>query len=290
MRKIALVTYAGYPNLTDDDRLLVPALRRLNVEAMPVAWDAPVSWTEFDQVIIRSCWDYHLRPAEFLQWIEQLERSRVSLHNSPRLMRWNADKRYLRDLQETGVHKETAVRIPPTIWLESGEEADTRSVLKSNGWESAVVKPTIGASAHGLGRISAGEPGARLVGPAMVQQYVPEVADSGEWSLVFFQGQYSHAVLQLPASGDFRVQSEYGGTATRAEPGRKVMDAARGIVDALPEQPLYARIDGIEDGRGFLLMEAELIEPALFLELGGAVTRFAEIVAGLPQSSLSVRN
>jgi glutathione synthase/RimK-type ligase-like ATP-grasp enzyme len=124
----------------------------------------------------------------------------------------------------------------------------------------------------------------------MVQQYVPEVADSGEWSLVFFQGQYSHAVLQLPASGDFRVQSEYGGTATRAEPGRKVMDAALSIVDALPEQPLYARIDGIEDGGGFLLMEAELIEPALFLELGGAVTRFAEIVTGLQQSSLSMRN
>jgi len=276
VRKIALVTYAGYPNLTDDDRLLVPALRRLNVEAMPVAWDAPVSWTEFDQVIIRSCWDYHLRPADFLQWVEQLERSRVSLHNSPRLVRWNADKRYLRDLQNAGV------RIPPTIWLESGKEADTRSVLKSNGWESAVVKPTIGASAHGLGRIAAGEPGRRVAGPAMVQQYLPEVAESGEWSLVFFQGEYSHAVVQLPASGDFRVQSEYGGTATRAEPGRKVMDAARSIVDALPEQPLYARIDGIEDGRGFLLMEAELIEPALFLELGGAVTRFAEIIAGLP--------
>jgi glutathione synthase/RimK-type ligase-like ATP-grasp enzyme len=278
VRKIALVTYAGYPNLTDDDRLLVPALRRLNVEAMPVAWDAVVNWTEFDQVIIRSCWDYHLRPADFLQWVKDLESSRVSLHNSPRLVRWNADKRYLRDLQNAGV------RIPPTIWLESGEEADTRSVLKSNGWESAVVKPTIGASAHGLGRISAGEPGARVAGPAMVQQYVPEVADSGEWSLVFFQGQYSHAVLQLPAPGDFRVQSEYGGTGTRAEPSRKVMDAARGIIDALPEQPLYARIDGIEDGRGFLLMEAELIEPALFLELGGAVTQFAEIVAGLPQS------
>jgi glutathione synthase/RimK-type ligase-like ATP-grasp enzyme len=283
VRKIALVTYDGYPNLTDDDRLLVPALHRHNVDAKPVAWDAPVNWTGFDQVIIRSCWDYHLRPAEFLQWVEQLERSRVSLHNSPQLVRWNADKRYLRALQEAGV------RIPPTIWLESGEEADTCSILKSNGWESAVVKPTIGASAHGLGRISAGEPAARVAGPAMVQQYVPEVVDSGEWSLVFFQGEYSHAALKLPASGDFRVQPEYGGTATRAEPGRKVMDAARSIMDALPERPLYARIDGIEDVRGFLLMEAELIEPALFLELGGAVTRFAEIVAGLPQSSAPIR-
>jgi glutathione synthase/RimK-type ligase-like ATP-grasp enzyme len=156
--------------------------------------------------------------------------------------------------------------------------------LKSTGWKSAVVKPTISASAHGLERISAGEPGRRVAGPAMVQQYVPEVAESGEWSLIFFQGEYSHAVLQLPASGDFRVQSECGGAATRAVPGRRVMDAARCIMDALPEQPLYARIDGIEDNRGFLLMEAELIEPALFLELGSAVTRFAEIVAGRPQS------
>jgi glutathione synthase/RimK-type ligase-like ATP-grasp enzyme len=284
VRQIALVTYAGYPDLTDDDRMLVPALRRLKVDAVPVMWDAPVTWTQFDQVIIRSCWDYHLRAADFLRWVERLENSRVSLHNSPRLVRWNADKRYLRDLQEAGV------RIPPTMWLESGEEVDTHRILKSNGWESAVVKPTIGASAHGLRRISAGEPASRLAGPAMVQQYVPEVADSGEWSLVFFQGEFSHAALKLPASGDFRVQAEYGGTATRAEPGRKVMEAARSIMEALPEQPLYARIDGIEDDQGFALMEAELIEPALFLELGGAVTRFAEIVAAMRQSSDSMRS
>ena len=62
MNKVALVSYAGCPELTDDDRLLLPALRHLGVQAKCAVWDAPVDWTEFDQVILRSCWDYHLRP------------------------------------------------------------------------------------------------------------------------------------------------------------------------------------------------------------------------------------
>src|SRR5438105_2868483 len=66
MNKVALVSYAGCPELTDDDRLLLPALRHLGVQAKCAVWDAPVDWTEFDQVILRSCWDYHLRTNEFI--------------------------------------------------------------------------------------------------------------------------------------------------------------------------------------------------------------------------------
>ena len=117
----ALVTYSGLPDLSDDDRLLIPALERLGVNAVPVVWDAGVEWGRFDHVVIRSCWDYHLRAAEFLRWVDGLERLGAAPHNSARLVRWNADKRYLRQLQGSGV------RIAPTVWVEDSESGPAPS-------------------------------------------------------------------------------------------------------------------------------------------------------------------
>jgi glutathione synthase/RimK-type ligase-like ATP-grasp enzyme len=275
VKRVALVTFSGCPELTNDDRLLVQALRRVRVDAVPIVWDTIVDWRQFDSVIIRSCWDYHLRPTEFLQWIDDLERLEIPLHNSAPLVRWNADKRYLLELQEIGV------RIPPTVWLEDGEEADVQGILKAKDWDTAVVKPTVSASAHHLKRVFINEPTFRVSGPAMVQQFIPEVQETGEWSVVFICGEYSHAVVKRPATGDFRVQSQFGGTAMAAEPGRQIIDAANRIINGLPEQSLYARIDGIQDESGFVLMEVELIEPVLFLGLSGAATHFAEKIARL---------
>ena len=275
MRRIALVTYSACPQLTDDDRLLVPALRQYGANAVPVVWDSTVDWTQFDQVILRSCWDYHLRADEFLHWLGELERLRVPLHNSASLVRWNADKRYLRQLEAKGA------RIAPTVWIGEEEEASVHGILESQGWDSAVVKPVISASAHRLQRVCKGEPLVLVNGPAMVQQFIPEVLAPGEWSLVFVGGEFSHSVIKLPTLGDFRVQSQFGGTARVARPNPEVMAAANKIVDALPERPLYARVDGTEDQGGFILMEVELIEPVLFLELGGASDRFAEKIASL---------
>ena len=118
----------------------------------------------------------------------------------------------------------------------------------------------------------------------MVQQFVPEILEQGEWSLVFLCGEFSHAVVKSPAAGDFRVQWQFGGTSRAAEPGGQIIEAAKRIVDLLAEQPLYARIDGTQDESGFVLMEVELIEPVLFLGLGGAVAHFAEQVATLPDT------
>jgi len=275
VKQVALVTYSGCPELTDDDRLLVPSLRRRGVEAVPVVWDSPVDWARFDLIILRSCWDYHLRADEFIQWIGELERSCVPLRNSASLVRWNADKRYLRQLEHQGA------RIPQTVWIGNDEEADVNAILESQGWDSAVVKPTVSASAHRLKRVFKVEPVVRVKGPAMVQQFIPEVLAPGEWSLVFIGGEFSHSVVKVPTPGDFRVQSQFGGTARLAQPDPDTVAAANEIVDALPERPLYARVDGTEDERGFVLMEVELIEPVLFLGLGRASARLAEEIVSL---------
>ena len=275
MKRIALASCAAWPELTDDDRLLIPALKQLDVEAVPAVWDGPVDWTQFDQVVIRSCWDYHLRPNEFLDWIQELEKARVKVQNLPALVRWNTDKRYLRELKAAGA------TIPPTIWIEEREELSSGEMLDMLGWSSAIVKPTVSASAHKLRRVFRDEPAVQLKGPAILQQFIPEIVSCGEWSLVFLGGKYSHAVIKRPAAGDFRVQSEFGGKAALAEPPDAMVDEAARMVGSLPGRPLYARIDGVDRDGTLVLMEVELIEPELFLGLGNAASRFAEEIARL---------
>ena len=200
MKRIALATCAAWPELTEDDRLLIPALLQLDIEAVPAVWDGPVDWAGFDKVVVRSCWDYHLRLNEFLDWIEALEESCISVQNLPSLIRWNADKQYLRQLRSAGV------TIPPTVWIEDREEISAHQILEAQGWISGVVKPTVSASAHNLRRIFKDEPVVHLKGPAIIQPFIPEIVSSGEWSLVFLGGEFSHAVIKRPTAGDFRVQ------------------------------------------------------------------------------------
>jgi len=271
MKQIALVSYAACPQLTDDDRLLIPAFARRGVRAVPAIWDADINWAQFDRVVLRSCWDYHLRLSEFLKWIERLEGLDVPLSNSGRLVRWNADKNYLRELKARGV------RIPSTFWIEEHQERDVAAILRKMGWATAIAKPVVSASAHGLQQVFVDRPAA-IRGPVMIQPFLPEVASHGEWSLVFIGGEYSHSVLKRAAPGDFRVQWEYGGTATSAIPQTEVLRAAKKIIACLDEPADYARVDGILCGNEFVLMELELIEPVLFLGLGNAADQFVEAI------------
>jgi glutathione synthase/RimK-type ligase-like ATP-grasp enzyme len=271
MKQIALVSYAACPELTDDDRLLIPAFARREVCAVPAVWDADINWGQFDRVVLRSCWDYHLRLSEFLKWIERLERLDIPLSNSARLVRWNADKNYLRELKARGVS------IPPTFWIEEHQERDVATILRAMGWSNAIAKPVVSASAHGLERVFVDKP-TSLRGPAMIQPFLPEVPNHGEWSLVFIGGEYSHSVLKRAAPGDFRVQWQYGGTATSAIPRPVVLQTAKKIIESLDEQADYARVDGIVCGDEFVLMELELIEPVLFLRLGNAADQFVEAI------------
>jgi len=283
MKRIALATSATLPMLNDDDRLLVPALAELGVAAVPAVWDAPdVRWDEFrgegGAVLVRSCWDYHRRLDEFLAWLTRLERAGVPVWNPPALLRWNSHKGYLRDLAARGVP------IAPTRWLPRGRTAALAQLLHDERWSDAVVKPAVSASAHSTWRTSfekANADQSRLdellrAGDVMVQPFVSEVADAGEWSILFLDGRLSHAVLKRPAAGDYRVQWEFGGTAEAKVPPANLVADAEAVMTAVPGNPLYARVDGVErDGR-LMLMELELIEPHLFLGWdNGAAARLA---------------
>jgi hypothetical protein len=114
----------------------------------------------------------------------------------------------------------------------------------------------------------------------MVQEFLEEVQSQGEWSLIFFSGQFSHAIMKTPKPGDFRSQEEFGGSIKNTRPSDSLIQAACRALAAATGTALYARVDGVEHRGQFRLMELELIEPALYMNLAeGAVERFAAAIA-----------
>ena len=261
-------TSAKVPDLTDDDRLLVEVLAGRGVRVEPAIWnDDALDWEKYAAVVIRSTWDYHLHLDEFLAWLDRLEGLDVKVFNAPSLVRWNAEKGYLRDLADRGI------AIVPTRWVERGEKTSLADVIRETGWSEVVVKPAVSASAHQTWRMSANEAHDReeelasMVesGRVLVQPFLEEIETEGEWSLLFYGGEYSHAVLKRPREDDFRVQQTHGGTSEVMDPSAAVIEEAHRVLEAAGQASLYARVDGcVVDGR-FVLMELELIEPDLFL-------------------------
>jgi glutathione synthase/RimK-type ligase-like ATP-grasp enzyme len=291
MPSIAFATYASLPDLAPDEHPLIDALAALGIESRGVVWDdASVDWKSFDAVVIRSCWDYHLRYFEFFKWIADVEALGVPIWNAPSTLRWNSKKTYLHDLAIAGV------RIVPTYWLE-GEDARQRShsleaIMTDTGSHVAIVKPVVSASAHQTFKVTrddahenASTHDARLKALAdgeggMVQPFIPEIESQGEWSMMFFGGAFSHAVVKRAAPGEFRVQREFGGTHETVTPSSTVLSQAERALRAAPGDSLYARVDGVVLGGELVLTELELLEPSLFLDADPeAPRRLAEAVA-----------
>ncbi|MCC6475513.1 hypothetical protein IT157_00545 [bacterium] len=277
-RVIGLATWRELPELTGGEKLLFEELVRRGVAAKIVVWDDANTWRDCSEIIIRCTWDYSSRLPEFLKWIDEVERAGITLHNSPDIIRWNSDKHYLRELEMRDV------KIPQTVWFPRG--GDLHSFLKENGIGTQIIKPTVSAGAYNTYRVSPEtieEVVAALEQVArekdlMLQEYMPEIESPGEYSLIFFRNEFSHAVLKTPAQGDFRVQPRYGGQQEAVQISEKLMTQAKWILEQIPfvKRPLYARVDGIVRDSEFILMELELIEPYLFLEFGeNSAARFA---------------
>lgn len=269
---IALATYRALPQLAKDDQLLQAALTARGHRADAVVWDDPdVAWQHYDLIMVRSCWDYHLRPAAFRAWITRLETLGVPLWNPPALLRWNLDKRYLLDLAGRGVP------VVPTLYLERRTIPDLAALLAERGWSEAVVKPAIAATAFHTWRTRAAAAGAvqgrlatLLAERAMlIQPLMPQIAD-GEWSLLYFGGAFSHAVLKRPAPGDFRSQDDFGATIEPRRAPPALVTQGLAMLAQLDEPWLYARVDGLLVDGVLTLMELELIEPSLFLDAAPA--------------------
>lgn len=270
---IALVTceslaqYAA-PNVDDEDSLLTRYLREQGHSVEPRIWTNPaVDWLRYDVVVVKSPWDYFDRVGEFYQWLDRMESLGVKLLNPTATVRWNADKKYLLDMERAGV------RIVPTHWLSRGQAVETESLFDVLGHDTLVVKPAVSGGAKNTFVLTRQESSVRQPQlqellrdeDFLVQPFQPQIQEEGEWSLIYFGGEFSHCVLKTPKSGDFRVQHYLGGGIEPREAPAHLRQAADAIVREFAADCLYARVDGLDQNGEFLLMELELIEPFLYL-------------------------
>lgn len=239
--------------------LLGPAFAAADMELVPRTWDEPEPTEGCDVALIGPTWDYWEQPDTFLATLAWLP---VPLHNPLPLVRWNIDKRYLRDLAAAGLPT------LPTLWRTAGDSLE--DVFDKLGTDTVVVKRVIGAGAIGQHRLERGRPLPELEEDVLVQPFVSTITTRGELSVLYIDGAYSHAVLKTPKAGDYRIQMTYGGVDRRIEadePTRALCERVLAAVRKLGgSTPLYARIDLIWDEEGTQrLMEVELIEPYLYL-------------------------
>jgi len=236
-----------------------------------------------DLYVLRTTWDYWDRLGQFRAFIGSM--ADLQLLNRPKTVLANLHKSYLRELEVGGVG------VVPTIFVERGQERAATDAAQARGWSVVVAKPSVGAAGSGLRKFDRVEDG--LVeylheltndGMALVQLFLPRVASDGETSLVYFEGEYSHAVTKVPASGDYRSQVDFGGVYTLVEATvDQCAEAEKSLQaweDRYGERPLYARVDLVPgmDGEP-LLGELELIEPELFLDMHeDAAGRFADAI------------
>ncbi|MGW1075169.1 ATP-grasp domain-containing protein [Streptomyces sp. NPDC002537] len=284
--RIAVVT-SGIGVAGDADLpLVVDALRARGFAAEAVTWDADaVSWDAFDLVVIRSAWDYVVRPGEFLEWVDATARV-TRLWNPAPVVRWNSDKRYLLELAGRGVP------VVPTRFIEPGGQpyGDEDFV----GPDGVVVKPAISGGARDTARYEPGRHAdavrhARMLldegRTVMVQPYMRRV-EEGERALVFLSGTFSHAIRKEPVLTEPGVidndKEAHPGVAPY-RPTEREIRTAREALAAVPssEVPLYARVDlALGEAGEPLVMELELIEPNLFLQDNPqGLKRFVEAVA-----------
>ena len=267
------IVFLSTDNLDDFfvyDELLIPHFEDIGWSVETISWhEQNVNWDQYDYVIVRSTWDYQQYPDTFLNTLEIINKSSAILLNPLELMSWNIEKQYLKDLAGAGIP------IVDTRWGERFAPQDIHNALARFNTKEVVIKPTLSANADDTFRVSSSNmaeimPSLLTTFAArryMIQPFLSSVVEEGEYSLFYFGGCYSHAILKVPQQGDFRVQEEHGGQLLAVEANIAQQEIAQRALEAMPAQALYARVDLVRQENEWAIMELELIEPSLYFNL-----------------------
>jgi glutathione synthase/RimK-type ligase-like ATP-grasp enzyme len=261
------------------------ALRKRGATVDPVPWTRADDLSGYDLVLPLVVWGYHLQYADWGAFLDRIGAEDLPVVNPPELLRWNSDKVYLTELAAKGVPT------VETIEVEHLGAAELAAAAKRFGTSELVVKPPVSASATGTHRIRAGDeiPASERGQRMMIQPFLLSIATEGEYAVILFNGVYSHTVVKRPKSGDFRVQPHLGGSTEPCEPPAGAVELAKAALGAAPADATYARVDIVRGAGGeLLIMELELIEPALFLDVAPhGEDAFADSVIGAAERARS---
>lgn len=251
----------------NEDKKLLETLNAHGWNAEAKDWKDPLAdWTSFGLVILKSPYDYHNRLEEFRTWLHRLSALNVRLLNPVSTVLWNADKHYLKEINDAGFN------IIPSVFLEKDTQTDLSALFAKLGTDKIIVKPCVSGGSKNTFTLVKGEAGLAdhplndlLRQEAFIAQpFLPEI-HAGEWSLIFFGGRFSHAIVKKPKEGDFRVQPQYGATINGVQPDAAIIEAATALVRHFAGDALYTRVDGVLVDGKLALMELELIEPLLYV-------------------------
>ncbi len=261
--RLALASCFDLPSWEVDDHPFHEALRRGGHQVEVHPWNSDVDWSAFDGVLIRTTWDYTAHRDAFVAWCRRLG-DRV--HNPPDIIAWNTHKRYLRELENTGVP------IVPTVWLPQGSDPSATEAPIDG---PVFLKPCVGATAEGTARFEHWGPEAiawarqlTTEGDAMLQPFLARVGSDGERSAIVVDGTVTHWVRKVPVPGDYRVQDDHGASDHPHDPTPAEEALVERTLAALPPGLLYGRIDWLLDDQGPRINEVELAEPSLFFRHG----------------------
>lgn len=267
--RIAIATCRKKPEGTTDDEHLIQALKARGHEPANLRWDTPTAdWSQFDITLLRSPWDYYERLPEFLAWAEKADQQ-TRLLNPLATVKTNAEKDYLLDLEKQGFPVPRSLVFTAAQKREALERA--RAELRKG---PLVLKPTVSGGSYLTYFVkteSELEPAIENIlrhGKLLLQPYLPTIETQGEVSLIYFRvgkaWRFSHAVLKNARSGDFRVQTDFGGSTVPWEPNLPCLALSERLLETLSPHDLYARIDLVDWQTEPKVGELELIEPALF--------------------------
>lgn len=272
--RLAIVTCQNIPEVDVDEELVLQRFEDSGFEVSLVAWeDSSIYWPSFEAVLIRSTWNYPEFPEQFRSWINRVMLL-TRLFNSADLILPNIHKSYLLQMSDAGVP------IVPTLLPRDFNEA--KIWLSENQYNRFVLKPVIGAgswmtdffSIDELERAEKFFAEIQAESDPICQPFMESVANGGERSLIYIDGKFTHKIIKQPR---FIGQEESVSDALPVE----LHEAQIGhlVINTLPEKPLYARVDLIEENGELLLSELELIEPSLFFKQNPAA--LDDLIQGL---------
>lgn len=251
MTRVAFVITEPRPEFRKDLRLASEALVRRGATVDTVRWGDPeVRWGRFDRVVVHSARGRSAGP-DFLEWADRI--GPEVLRNPPALLRWNSDRRYLAELDGSGLP------VPPTLLV-----APLGPVPELHA--EVVVRPVVGDDPDGSGRFrpDAGSELTELLARlgrqdriAMVQPWLDETETVGETGLIFFGGRFAYALkneTMLPPD-----------EADPAEVGLGLR-TVEWLTGKFGRPPLHLRVNTLMTRQGPLIMEVEAIEPRFCLD------------------------
>jgi glutathione synthase/RimK-type ligase-like ATP-grasp enzyme len=279
-KPVALLTCEGYESYKEDDVKIIKAFKQQGFVVEPVIWNNPsVNWSKYQKAIVRSTWDYCKGNnfEKFLETLQKIESLGINLLNPFKTIRWNTHKAYLKDLEELGIS------CIETVFIAKKNLENIQSIINEKKWSECVIKPVI--SSGGTNTFRFKPPEIEIIIDKckqtsilewMLQPFMNEIVEEGEWSFVVLGKKCVKAVLKKPAPLNFLVHDWYGGVYQSVTPFPWMIEKIEKIITAINSKfpTIYARIDVVRHGKNFRIMEVEAVEPFLFFQNSKALAQY----------------